>query len=67
MPQAVRSSGANSIGLATGMTTLVLSQSDVRALLPIDACIELMAEALGALARGAATNPLRRGMLLPHS
>ena len=48
------------------MTTLVLNQEEVRALLPMDACIDLVAQALEALARGAGTNPLRRGMLLPE-
>lgn len=49
------------------MTTLVLSPADVRRLLPMGTCIDLMEEALGALARGAAENPLRWGMRLPDS
>lgn len=46
------------------MATLILTQSQVRALLPMRACIELVAEALASLARGEGTNPLRRGMRL---
>ena len=46
------------------MATLILTQSEVRALLPMRECMDLMADALGALARGEAQNPLRRGMLL---
>ena len=38
---------------------LVLSDHDVRALLPMDECIDAMAEALTALARGEVFNPLR--------
>jgi ornithine cyclodeaminase/alanine dehydrogenase-like protein (mu-crystallin family) len=37
----------------------VLDEHDVRRLLPMADCIELMAEALGALERGEAYNPLR--------
>ncbi|MBI4538828.1 MAG: ornithine cyclodeaminase family protein [Gemmatimonadetes bacterium] len=47
------------------MATLVLSPSDVRRLLPMDACIELMAEAFRTLSRGEVVNPLRWGMWLP--
>jgi ornithine cyclodeaminase len=46
------------------VATLILTQSQVRALLPMRACIELVAEALASLARGEGTNPLRRGMRL---
>ena len=46
------------------MTTLVLSQREVRALLPMRECIDLVADALAALARGEGSNPLRRGMRL---
>jgi alanine dehydrogenase len=38
---------------------LVLSHADVVRLLPIDACIDVMAEALGTLGRGGAVLPLR--------
>lgn len=47
------------------MTTLVVSRSEVRRLLPMDRCIELMAEALATLGRGDAENPLRWAMRLP--
>lgn len=45
--------------------TLVLDPSQIRELLRMDACIDQMAEALAALARGRATNPLRQAMALP--
>lgn len=45
---------------------IALSGDDVRALLPMDRCIDLMAEALSALARGHATVPLRTLMWLPE-
>lgn len=41
------------------MEIVVLSHDDVASLLPMSDCIELMSEALSALARGEATNPLR--------
>ncbi len=41
------------------MNIVVLSHDDVTALLPITSCIDLMSEALSALARGEVTNPLR--------
>ena len=41
------------------MTTLILSQKDVEELLPVEACIDVMAEALSALARGDVHQPLR--------
>jgi ornithine cyclodeaminase len=44
--------------------TVVPAQA-VAALLPMDLCIELMADALAGLARGAAINPLRAGYALP--
>ncbi len=47
------------------MPMLVLSQTEVRELLPMDRCIELMAEALTGLSAGEAVNPLRHGILLP--
>ena len=46
------------------MATLVLTQPEIRALLPMPTCIELVADALASLARGEAQNPLRRGMRL---
>ena len=48
-----------------GMQILGLSGADVRELLPMARCIELMAESLAALARGDATVPLRTLMWLP--
>lgn len=47
------------------MPMLVLSQTEVRELLPMDRCIELMAEALTGLSAGEAVNPLRHGIFLP--
>ena len=41
------------------MGVLVLSEADVRGLLPMEECIELMAEALAALERGEMSMPLR--------
>src|SRR5262245_121056 len=41
------------------MQILILSHADVEALLPMDECLPLMREALGALARGAFYQPLR--------
>ncbi len=46
--------------------TLILSQLQVRELLPMQACMDLMEEALAALSRGDAINPLRRGMRLTN-
>ena len=48
------------------MTCLVISASDVRRLLPMQTCIDLMADALMTLAGGEAINPLRQGIRLPH-
>ena len=47
------------------MATLVLTQAQVRRLLPMSACIELMAGALETLGRDNAVNPLRWGIRLP--
>ena len=47
------------------MSTLVLSQTEIRELLPMDRCIDLMAEALTGLSAGEAVNPLRHVMFLP--
>lgn len=44
------------------MATLILTQTEIRALLPMRACIDLMSEALASLARGEGQNPLRRAM-----
>ena len=46
---------------------LILSQSDVERLLTMDACIEVMAAALSALARGDAVLPLRTIIRIPDS
>ncbi len=46
------------------MAALILSQREIRELLPMDVCIELVADALASLARGEAQNPLRRGLRL---
>lgn len=47
------------------MRTLVLSEHDVAALLPMARCIEVMEEALAALARGEVHNPLRQAIRAP--
>jgi ornithine cyclodeaminase/alanine dehydrogenase-like protein (mu-crystallin family) len=47
------------------MDTLVIGQADVRRLLPIADCIEVMAGALVALAAGDALQPLRAALRLP--
>ncbi|WP_242372487.1 MULTISPECIES: ornithine cyclodeaminase family protein [Anaeromyxobacter] len=44
---------------------LILSQQDVTALLPMQECIEVMAEALGALSRGEAHVPVRSMLAFP--
>ncbi|MFN0007256.1 MAG: ornithine cyclodeaminase family protein [Planctomycetota bacterium] len=46
------------------MPTLILTQPQIRALLPMRECIDLVAQALGSLAAGQGSNPLRRGMRL---
>jgi ornithine cyclodeaminase/alanine dehydrogenase-like protein (mu-crystallin family) len=46
---------------------LILSQSDVDRLLPMSACIDVMAATLAALARGDALLPLRTVILIPHT
>ncbi|MCZ6916548.1 MAG: ornithine cyclodeaminase family protein [Gemmatimonadetes bacterium] len=48
------------------MSTLVLSQVEIRRLLPMEKCVQLMAEALKTLGRGDAVNPLRNGIRLPN-
>ncbi len=48
------------------MSTLVLSQVEIRRLLPMEKCVQLMAGALKTLGRGDAVNPLRNGIRLPN-
>jgi alanine dehydrogenase len=48
------------------MKVLVVSQSEVRRLLPMAECIAVMEEALSALARGQALLPLRQVLMLPE-
>jgi alanine dehydrogenase len=48
------------------MGTIVLSPTEVRELLKMPDCIQLMEQALKTLGRGEAVNPLRRGMVLPE-
>lgn len=47
------------------MKVLILSEHDVQVLLPMERCIEVMAEALAALARGEVHNPLRQAIRAP--
>ncbi|MFL6247946.1 MAG: ornithine cyclodeaminase family protein [Thermoanaerobaculia bacterium] len=47
------------------MKVLILSEHDVEELLPMEQCIEVMAEALAALARGEVHNPLRQAIRAP--
>jgi len=46
------------------MGALILTQPEIRRLLPMARCMDLVAEALLTLGRGEGQNPLRRGMLL---
>ena len=46
---------------------LAIDGSTARSLLPMDRCIDLMADALAGLARGEATNPLRSMVPVPAS
>jgi ornithine cyclodeaminase/alanine dehydrogenase-like protein (mu-crystallin family) len=46
-------------------TMLAIDGATVRRLLPMDRCIDLMADALAGLARGNAANPLRSVLMLP--
>src|SRR5262245_62104478 len=48
------------------MKVLIINQSEVHELLPIDECMEAMAEALTALSHGNALNPLRHILHLPY-
>ncbi|MCI0488020.1 MAG: ornithine cyclodeaminase family protein [Blastocatellia bacterium] len=47
------------------MKLLVLSHSEVEELMPVQDCIEVMTDALAALARGEFAQPLRRGLVPP--
>jgi alanine dehydrogenase len=47
------------------MTLLFLNRADVESLLPMDECIEVVEEALRALCRGEAVQPLRSALWLP--
>ncbi len=49
------------------MKVLILNQSEVARLLPMGECIEAMAGALSALARGEALLPLRQVVMLPNN
>ncbi|MBZ0287344.1 MAG: ornithine cyclodeaminase family protein, partial [Anaerolineae bacterium] len=49
------------------MALLIVNQAEVRALLPMSDCIDVMAETLMALSRGEAVLPLRSMMRLPDS
>jgi ornithine cyclodeaminase len=46
---------------------LILSQSDIERLLPMDACVDVMASALSSLATGDAALPLRTIMRVPNT
>ena len=47
------------------MQVLIVNQSEVGRLLPMDACMDAMADALTAVARGEALLPLRQVLMLP--
>jgi ornithine cyclodeaminase/alanine dehydrogenase-like protein (mu-crystallin family) len=47
------------------LKVLVVSEAEVEALLPMERCIELMDDALAALARGEVHNPLRQAIRAP--
>jgi ornithine cyclodeaminase/alanine dehydrogenase-like protein (mu-crystallin family) len=49
------------------MQVLIVNQREVHELLPMDECIEVMADALAALARGDALLPVRSSMALPDA
>jgi ornithine cyclodeaminase len=46
---------------------LILSQAEIESLLPMHACIDVMASALASLARGDAVLPLRTVILVPNT
>jgi ornithine cyclodeaminase/alanine dehydrogenase-like protein (mu-crystallin family) len=52
-------------GVSEPRAMLAIDGATVRRLLPMDTCIDLMAEALAGLARGNAANPLRSVLMLP--
>jgi len=59
---------ARDCGMMPAMTAsqiLVIGRTEVERLLPMERCIELMAETLAALSRGEAVNPLRAIVRLP--
>ena len=47
------------MAIMTGTRILVIGHDDVERLLPMDRCIEVMAQTLASLSRGEAVNPLR--------
>ena len=47
------------------MKVLILSEHEVKELLPMERCIEVMTDALAALARGEVHNPLRQAIRAP--
>jgi len=53
------------VSASPGASTLLVGHGDVIALLPMEECIEAMAEALATLARGGAVLPLRQVVRLP--
>jgi ornithine cyclodeaminase/alanine dehydrogenase-like protein (mu-crystallin family) len=48
------------------MKVLIVNSAEVTRLLPMDECIDVMADALSALARGEAIVPLRPILWLPE-
>jgi ornithine cyclodeaminase/alanine dehydrogenase-like protein (mu-crystallin family) len=52
-------------GVSEQHAMLAIDGATVRRLLPMDTCIDLMADALAGLARGNAANPLRSVLMLP--
>jgi ornithine cyclodeaminase/alanine dehydrogenase-like protein (mu-crystallin family) len=52
-------------GVSEPRAMLAIDGATVRRLLPMDKCIDLMADALAGLARGNAVNPLRSVLMLP--
>ena len=48
------------------MKTLVINRSEVRTLLPMDECIEVISQTLRSLVKGDAVQPLRSAMRLPE-
>jgi len=54
------------MAVVTGTQILVIGHDDVERLLPMDRCIEVMANTLASLSRGQAVNPLRAVVRLPN-